>query len=67
MQKDFLLDDFDDEKLKREPWLCQGEGIMAAAFLPVFMLPWAAVAARTGLRLLGEWSEILSPARVISN
>ena len=40
----------------------QGEGVVAAAFFPIFMVPWAAVAARTSLRLLGEWSEILSPA-----
>ena len=45
----------------------QGEGVVAAAFFPIFMLPWAAVAARASLRLLGEWSEILSPARIISN
>jgi hypothetical protein len=45
----------------------QGEGVVAAGFFPLFMLPWAAVAARTSLRLLGEWSEILSPARIISN
>ena len=44
-----------------------GEGVVAAGFFPVFMLPWAVVAARTSLRLLGEWSEILSPARAISN
>jgi hypothetical protein len=45
----------------------QGEGIAAAGFFPIFMFPWAAFAARTSLRLLGEWSEILSPARFISN
>ena len=45
----------------------QGEGIVAGGFFPVFMSPWAAFAARASLRLLGEWSEILSPARVISN
>jgi len=45
----------------------QGEGVVAGAFFPAFMFPWAAVAARTSLRLLGEWSEVLSPARIISN
>ena len=45
----------------------QGEGLVAGGFIPIFMSPWAAFAARTSLRLLGEWSEILSPARVISN
>ena len=41
----------------------QGEGIVAGGFFPIFMFPWAAFAARTSLRLMGEWSEILSPAR----
>jgi len=45
----------------------QGEGVVAAGFFPLFMLPWAAIAARTSLQFLGEWSEILSPARIISN
>jgi hypothetical protein len=42
----------------------QGEGIVAGGFFPIFMSPWAAFAARTSLRLLSEWSEILSPAHV---
>jgi hypothetical protein len=45
----------------------QGEGLVAGGFLPIFMFPWAAFAARTSLRLLGEWSEVLSPGRIISN
>jgi len=41
----------------------QGEGILAAGFLPLFMAPWAAVAVWVALKTLDQWVEVLTPGR----
>ena len=41
----------------------QGEGVVAAVFLPLFMLPWAVLAGRISMKTLDDWLDVLSPSR----
>ena len=41
----------------------QGEGVVAAGFLPLFMAPWAVVAVRAALKVLDGWIDALAPGR----
>ena len=39
------------------------EGAFGAVFFFVFMMPWGVGASRTGIRLLGQWMDVLTPTR----
>jgi len=41
----------------------QGEGLVGAAFLPLFMSPWAAMAGWTIMRMADAWIGVISPGR----
>lgn len=41
----------------------QGVGLVAAGLLPLFMTPWAIPAVWVAMRILDDWSEVLSPGR----